>query len=62
MAVEVKAPDGRLSPEQREFLETVRDLGGLAVVAKSFQDIDRALREAGYSGVTDGPLFGEGEN
>jgi hypothetical protein len=55
--VECKAEHGRLSLEQREFLETVRQQGGLAIVAKSWQDIDQALREAGYSGITDGPLF-----
>jgi hypothetical protein len=55
LAVECKAPHGRLSPEQREFLEDIKALGGLAVVAKSWLEIDQALREAGY--VNDGPLF-----
>jgi hypothetical protein len=58
LAVEIKAPDGRLSPEQREFLETVRGLGGLAIIARSWTDVDQELREAGY--VNDGPLFDEG--
>jgi hypothetical protein len=57
LAVECKAEHGRLSPEQRQFLADVKALGGLAIVAKSWQDIDQALREAGYSGITDGPLF-----
>jgi hypothetical protein len=61
LAVECKAEHGRLSPEQREFLNDIAALGGLAVVAKSYRDIDQALREAGYSGITDGPLFGEGK-
>jgi hypothetical protein len=30
-------------------------MGGLAIVAKSWTDIDQALREGGY--VSDGPLF-----
>ncbi|MDR1318958.1 MAG: VRR-NUC domain-containing protein [Treponema sp.] len=55
LAVECKAQNGRLSPEQKQFLAEIRDLGGLAVVAKSWTDIDRALREGGY--VSDGPLF-----
>jgi hypothetical protein len=55
LAVECKAVHGRLSPEQREFLADIKSLGGLAIVAKSWQDIDQALREAGY--VNDGPLF-----
>jgi hypothetical protein len=58
LAVECKAPEGgRLSPEQRQFLDEVRALGGLSLVAKGWKDIDSALREAGYSGITDGPLF-----
>jgi hypothetical protein len=55
LAVECKAERGRLSPEQKQFLEEIRGLGGLAVVAKSWTDIDQALREGGY--VSDGPLF-----
>ena len=56
LAVEVKAPGGRLSPEQAEFLETVRGMGGLAVVARSRAELDAALRAAGHA--DDGPLFG----
>ena len=55
LAVEAKAPDGRLSPEQKEFLEKIRCLGGLAIVARSFRELDAALRREGY--VDDGPLF-----
>jgi hypothetical protein len=58
LAVEVKAPGGRLSPEQQEFLEDVKTLGGMAIVAKSYRDIETALLEAGYSGIVTGPLFG----
>ena len=55
LAVECKALNGRLSPEQREFLEAIRKLGGLSVVVRSWQELDRELREAGI--ITDGPLF-----
>jgi hypothetical protein len=58
LAVEVKAERGRLSPEQRQFLEEIGGLGGLAIVARSYRDIEAALLEAGYSGVVAGPLFG----
>jgi hypothetical protein len=58
--VEVKAYVGRLSPEQRDFLETVRGLGGMALVVKSWQEIDNALRDGGY--ISDGPLFEKGKN
>jgi hypothetical protein len=56
LAVETKAPDGRLSPEQREFLEMIKQQGGMAVIARSWMDVDQALRKAGYA--DDGPLFG----
>jgi hypothetical protein len=35
---------------KREFLRDITAEGGLAVVAKSYRDIDTALREAGYNG------------
>jgi hypothetical protein len=57
-AVEVKAPSGRLSPEHRRFLEDIGRLGGLAIVARSYWDIEAALMEAGYTGIVAGPLFG----
>jgi hypothetical protein len=59
LAVECKAKGGRLSEEQGEFLENVRKLGGLAIVAYSIHDIERALQEGGY--LIDPPLnFNEG--
>jgi hypothetical protein len=53
----VQAKGGRLSPEQREFLADIKALGGMAVVAKSYRDIEAALLEAGYTGIVAGPLF-----
>jgi hypothetical protein len=58
LCIECKAKGGRLSHEQKQFLADIQALGGLAIVAKSYRDIDRVLREAGYNGITDGPLFG----
>jgi hypothetical protein len=57
LAVEVKAARGVLSPEQREFLADIKALGGLAIVVRGWKELDQALRSAGYSGITDGPLF-----
>ena len=54
LAVECKSKNGRLLPEQKQFLDDITHLGGLAVVAHSFQELDTALREAGF--VSD-PLF-----
>jgi hypothetical protein len=59
LAVEVKAARGVLSPEQQEFLETIKRQGGLAVVVRGWKELDQVLREAGYA--DNGPLF-EGSN
>ena len=48
---------GRLSPEQTQFLADIQSLGGIALVVRSWQELDQALREVGY--VSDGPLFEE---
>jgi hypothetical protein len=56
LAVEVKAQGGRLSPEQRQFLETIRGLGGLPLVVRSWKELDAELRKAGYA-AEDIPLF-----
>jgi hypothetical protein len=60
LVVEVKAPNGRLSAEQKQFLEKIGGLGGLAIVAPSYRDIEAALLEAGYTGIVAGPLSDEG--
>jgi len=61
LAIETKSKNGRLTPEQKDFLDKVRFLGGVAIVARSFQELDEALREAGYA-LEDIPLFNEGGN
>jgi hypothetical protein len=43
LAVECKAAGGRLSPGQREFLREVGSRGGLALVARSLDDLRRAI-------------------
>jgi len=57
LAIETKSKNVRLTPEQKEFLNKVRGLGGVAIAARSFQELDEALREAGYA-LEDMPLFG----
>ncbi|MDR2742619.1 MAG: VRR-NUC domain-containing protein [Treponema sp.] len=59
LAIECKAERGRLSGAQRDFLNEVERLGGLAIVARSFQEVDLALRRGGY--INDGPLFSRGK-
>jgi len=43
LAVECKAPGGRLRPEQKEFLLLVRRFGGVAFVAHDCRDVVSAL-------------------
>lgn len=43
LAIEVKAPSGRVRPEQQAFLDTVRKWGGCAFVARSVDDVVRGL-------------------
>lgn len=44
LAVEVKKPSGIVTPEQAAFLECVRANGGLALVARSADDVAEALK------------------
>ena len=56
LCVECKAPkNGRLSPEQKQFIEDVTKAGALAIVVRGWTELDKALRAAGY--INDGPLF-----
>ena len=43
LGVEVKAPKGKLRPEQAVFLERIRDGGGVAFVARDCRDVLREL-------------------
>jgi hypothetical protein len=58
MAIETKSKGGRLSSEQSAFLERIRGSGGVAVVVRSWQELDVVLRREGY--VNDGTLFEDG--
>lgn len=43
LAIEVKTPEGRLSPEQRAWISVVNKRGGLAIVARSPEEAIRAI-------------------
>ena len=43
VAIEVKSKTGRVSPEQVAFLADVKRAGGIALVARSLDDVRRAL-------------------
>ncbi len=44
-SIEVKTPAGRVSPEQRQWLEAVQAAGGIAGVARSVDDALRIVTE-----------------
>jgi hypothetical protein len=43
LGVEVKAPKGKLRPEQAVFLEQIRSAGGVAFMARDCRDVFREL-------------------
>jgi hypothetical protein len=43
LAVEVKSPSGRVSPDQQAFLNKARKNGAVALVARSVKDVWEAL-------------------
>jgi len=43
LAIEVKAAKGDATEAQREFLRAVTDAGGVAVIARSIEDVKAAL-------------------
>lgn len=56
LAIEIKAPKetlldgtkkqaGRLSMDQKNFLKEVEEQGGIAIVARSIDDIEQALKK-----------------
>ncbi len=44
LAVEVKSERGRLSENQKDFLEVFKGCGGIAIVARSIEDVEAELR------------------
>ena len=47
LGVEVKAPTGKLRPEQAAFLERIRGAGGVAFMARDCRDVLRELSRPG---------------
>ena len=43
LAIEVKAPTGRATPEQSCFLGEIRARGGVAFIARSAEEVERQL-------------------
>ena len=47
LAVEVKRPGGEPTPTQVDFLKEVSNVGGLALIASSVEEIREALQQTG---------------
>lgn len=43
LAIEVKSAKGKLTGDQKKFLEVVRENGGVAIVARSVADVIKGL-------------------
>jgi hypothetical protein len=46
LAIEVKSRTGRMRPGQEEFLQQIRDAGGVAGVCRSVEDAQKLLGDA----------------
>lgn len=57
LAIEIKKPGGRISPDQQKFIDTVNAEGGIAFVAWSVDDVVKQLNLQ----VKLTPLFGDGD-
>ena len=45
LGLEVKTPDGRSSQDQKRWIKVVSDLGGLAAIVTSPEDVAKLLRQ-----------------
>lgn len=45
LAIEVKSARGKLSEHQAYFLDRWREAGGIAIVARSVEDVERGLND-----------------
>jgi hypothetical protein len=49
LAIETKRADGNVTVEQSEFLANIANRGGVALVARSVEDMVTGLRLSGYA-------------
>jgi len=49
LAVECKAKGGRLSPEQKKYIDEINEAGALALCVRGWEELDQELRAAGYA-------------
>lgn len=50
LEIEVKSPTGRLSTDQISFGEMIKRFGGVYIVARSLDDVERGLQDAQFNG------------
>ena len=43
LAIEVKRPGGKPTPEQQQFIDTINAAGGLAFVARTIEEVERNI-------------------
>lgn len=43
LAIELKAPKGKATPDQERFIQNVRDAGGIAFIAKTLDEVIEGL-------------------
>jgi hypothetical protein len=43
LAIEVKRPGGKPTPEQLQFIDTINQAGGLAFVAHSIEEVEKSI-------------------
>jgi hypothetical protein len=43
LAIEVKRPGGKATPEQQQFIDTINQAGGLAFVARSVEEVEKYI-------------------
>lgn len=48
LAIEVKVKGNYPTPEQKEFLANVNRLGGIGMIARSIEDVERELKLRGF--------------
>lgn len=48
LEIEAKSPDGRQTEDQRNYHRMIERFGGVYVLARSAEDVTRALKQAGY--------------
>lgn len=48
LGIEVKKPEGVVSKEQETFISKINELGGVAFVARSIDDVEKNLKDVGF--------------